>query len=233
MGRFHINKHGVPAPCKAKPGNCPLGGDDQHFATEEDAQKYVDKINEQEHSLLPQIEKDSDLNKNKLGNELTKKTQLKITNMYKEAINSIKDYDYGSDDVPDTSDTDPVEQAEKYFDAVIRKHAGEDVDLNKYDFDWVEEVEDNQDSYMSLTNAYNPTAIEPEYGWDSNSDEAYSSDLMKAEEVNDFFEGRKEFIHDMVKKVQKVDWTQYGISQKEGEIEALRFFKDGDLMSIF
>ena len=26
MAKFHINKHGVPAPCKAKPGNCPLGG---------------------------------------------------------------------------------------------------------------------------------------------------------------------------------------------------------------
>ena len=25
MSRFHINKHGVPAPCKAQAGKCPLG----------------------------------------------------------------------------------------------------------------------------------------------------------------------------------------------------------------
>lgn len=31
MARFHINKHGVPAPCKAKSGNCPLGGDEKHY----------------------------------------------------------------------------------------------------------------------------------------------------------------------------------------------------------
>lgn len=224
MSRFHINKHGVPAPCKAKPGNCPLGGDDQHFKTKEEAQAYADKINEQKHSLLPQVE-------NVTGDTpMEHKTQLKMMSIYDEAIDALDDYTSGSEYAPETSEVDPVNQAEKYFDAVIRKHSGENVDLNKYDFDWVEEVEDNQDSYMSLTNAYSRTAIEPEYGWDSSSDEAYYDDLSKAEDTNEFFEGRKEFIHDMVKKVQKVDWTQYGMNQKEGEIEALKFLKDGDLM---
>jgi hypothetical protein len=27
MSKFHINKHGVLALCKAREGNCPLGGD--------------------------------------------------------------------------------------------------------------------------------------------------------------------------------------------------------------
>ena len=390
MSRFHINKHGVPAPCRAKPGNCPLGGDDQHFKTKEEAQAYADNINEKEHSLLPEVENntyfnldetefkglinkavnvvlkakdkqpreriegvvrsrswedktliirdETDFNKmreinmsdvlefeasknpyysdeykkelrenkkaqrrfrfseenlknfeNKfvkvkydgkefdgqvigsqyyyehdsgLINEhdsgliiqndkgevkhiknyrmqdldvtgdtpMEHKTQLKIMSIYDEAIDDLDDYTGGSEYAPETSEVDPVNQAEKYFDAVIRKHSGENVDLKKYDFDWVEEVEDNQDSYMSLTNAYSRTAIEPEYGWDSSSDEAYYDDLSKAEDTNKFFEGRKEFIHDMVKKVQKVDWTQYGMNQKEGEIEALKFLKDGDLM---
>lgn len=382
MSRFHINKHGVPAPCRAKPGNCPLGGDDQHFTTKEEAQEYSDSTNEKKHSLLPQVKNNTDFNldetefkglmnkavdvvlkakdkepreriegvvksrnwedktliirdeddfnkmreinmsdvsefkasknpyysneykkelrENKkaqrqfrfseenlknLENKFVKvkydgkefdgqvvgsqyyykhdsgliiqndkgevkhiknyrmqdldvtgdtprehEAQLEVMSMYDDAIDDLDDYTRGNEYAPDTSGVDPVSQAEKYFDAVIRKHSGKNVDLNKYDFDWVEEVEDNQDSYMSLTNAYSRTAIEPDYGWDSSSDDAYHDDLRKAEDTNEFFEGRKEFIHDMVEKVQKVDWTQYGMNQKEGEIGALEFLKDGDLM---
>ena len=52
MARFHINKHGVPAPCKAKQGNCPLGGEGSHFNNMEDAQEAADKANESEFGLL-------------------------------------------------------------------------------------------------------------------------------------------------------------------------------------
>lgn len=50
--KFHINKHGVPAPCRAKEGNCPLGGAEQHFPNLNDAQAYADKINEQKYGLI-------------------------------------------------------------------------------------------------------------------------------------------------------------------------------------
>ena len=52
MSKFHINKHGVPAPCKAKPGNCPLGGDETHFRSEEEAQAFVNNRMENEYGLL-------------------------------------------------------------------------------------------------------------------------------------------------------------------------------------
>lgn len=55
MAKFHINKHGVPAPCKAKPGNCPLGGDDTHFNSKEEAQLHADKLNEEKHGILPKV----------------------------------------------------------------------------------------------------------------------------------------------------------------------------------
>lgn len=55
MAKFHINKHGVPAPCKAKPGNCPLGGDETHFGSREEAQEAIDKINEEKHGLLSEM----------------------------------------------------------------------------------------------------------------------------------------------------------------------------------
>lgn len=52
MAKFHINKHGVPAPCRAKPGNCSLGGDENHYNTKEEAQAAVDKANEQKYGLV-------------------------------------------------------------------------------------------------------------------------------------------------------------------------------------
>lgn len=55
MTRFHINKHGVPVPCKAKPGNCPLGGDKQHFDNIEQAQAFADKLNEDRYGLFKSI----------------------------------------------------------------------------------------------------------------------------------------------------------------------------------
>ena len=38
MTKFHINKHGIPAICKAKEGNCPLGDNSAHFSSQEEAQ---------------------------------------------------------------------------------------------------------------------------------------------------------------------------------------------------
>lgn len=53
MSKFHVNKHGVPAPCKATKGNCPLGGDESHFDSKEEAQEYADKQNEKEYGVMP------------------------------------------------------------------------------------------------------------------------------------------------------------------------------------
>ena len=52
MSKFHINKHGVPAPCKAKQGNCPLGGENLHFSSEEEAQAFINNQMENEYGLL-------------------------------------------------------------------------------------------------------------------------------------------------------------------------------------
>lgn len=56
MSKFHINKHGVPAPCRATKGNCPLGGEGEHFNTQQEAQEYADKVNMEKHGYLPSIE---------------------------------------------------------------------------------------------------------------------------------------------------------------------------------
>lgn len=56
MERFHINKNGVPARCKAQPGKCPLGGEESHYNNEKDAQIAADKQNEQMFGLVPIID---------------------------------------------------------------------------------------------------------------------------------------------------------------------------------
>lgn len=55
--KFHINKHGVPAPCKATKGKCPLGGEELHFRTFDEAQAHADKIGENSFGLLPTRQK--------------------------------------------------------------------------------------------------------------------------------------------------------------------------------
>lgn len=56
MSKFHINKHGVPAPCRAKEGNCPYGGEDSHFDTQEEAQEYANKLHAEEFGVLDGID---------------------------------------------------------------------------------------------------------------------------------------------------------------------------------
>jgi len=76
MSKFHINKHGVPAPCRAKKGNCPLGGDETHFSSEKEAQKYIDEKNERDYDLMPKVS--SNKNKKKVPSDrerLTNKLQ--------------------------------------------------------------------------------------------------------------------------------------------------------------
>ena len=55
MAKFHINKHGVPAPCKATKGNCPYGGDDSHYKSQEEAQIAIDQVNEEKYGVMPEM----------------------------------------------------------------------------------------------------------------------------------------------------------------------------------
>ena len=43
---YHIAKNGAPAICTAQPGKCPLGNQDEHFDTVEEAQIYADELNQ-------------------------------------------------------------------------------------------------------------------------------------------------------------------------------------------
>lgn len=53
MTKYHINKHGVPAICRAQEGNCPIGSANQHFSTREEAREHADAEAEKEHGFIP------------------------------------------------------------------------------------------------------------------------------------------------------------------------------------
>lgn len=62
MSKFHINKKGVPAPCHAQQGKCPLGGDsgeEGHYNSVEEAQVEADRRNSEGHDLLPNMPKEN------------------------------------------------------------------------------------------------------------------------------------------------------------------------------
>jgi len=51
MAKFHINRAGNPGSCRAKPGNCPYGGESDHYTSKEDARE----VYEAQQELLAQI----------------------------------------------------------------------------------------------------------------------------------------------------------------------------------
>lgn len=88
--KYHINKNGKPAICKAKTGNCPLGGNDTHFKTKEAAQKYVDKKGKEEHGLLPSVE-DSVSKKTKVTKEAKPSREDKVKECFDRIEQGVKD----------------------------------------------------------------------------------------------------------------------------------------------
>lgn len=53
MTKYHINKYGLPAICKAQEGNCPIGDANRHFETRAEAKEHADTEAEKEHGFLP------------------------------------------------------------------------------------------------------------------------------------------------------------------------------------
>lgn len=54
MSRYHINKKGIPALCKAEKGGCPFG---THYETKEEASNEYNKEMSLEHGILPETSK--------------------------------------------------------------------------------------------------------------------------------------------------------------------------------
>lgn len=378
MSKYHINKKGVPAPCKATKGNCPLGGDESHFNTQEEAQTYADKVNAEEHSLLPGVqgnnrfgmekeqfdnlknkavslnyendkgeqesldgnvkevnwedntitvrnkddikdEREINLNsvsdfessrnnyfskeykqelrdqnkpqdKFRFSEEKLKQTEgkyvvvdydgkrfdgkvidsnyidrnnsgliienengevkhiknyrmqdldttgetledhkyrLEVNKIHDEFEKNSSDYDAGDPEALEEAEQNPQEQVDNYIEASIRKNSGENVDLSKYNYDWTEEVERNQEDYTDVDyGGYADTSGPNE----SFSEERFEEALSQSEEVNEYYDLKKDQVNDVFDSVRKVDWRKHGYkTQVEGENQAMRDLMDEGL----
>lgn len=52
MAKYHIKKDGTPGICRAKVGNCPLGGEENHYDSIEDARFEAERINDEKYGLV-------------------------------------------------------------------------------------------------------------------------------------------------------------------------------------
>mgnify|MGYP001075635259 CR=1 FL=1 len=219
MSKFHINKNGVPAPCRAKEGNCPYGGSDSHYDTYEEAQKAATAKLESEHGLLATAETKNPEYEAKIDEVFTEVAKY----LEKMDYDSRPDYDEFSREIEAADDL-----VRKYFKAKIEaKKEGKDLDEVGKEFRGkFDTPEVDKDSFYS---------IEP-YGeadfrevWTSSSEDAYNEALMEAEKVEDYYYDRLDFTDEAIYMVEQVDWTKYGVSQREGEIEALEYMYENDL----
>ena len=101
MAKFHINKKGVPALCRAKDRNCPFGGGEKHFDNKEQAQQFIDKKNEKEHGLLAS---------NIFTEEKKKKDIINRRKLIKVLENNGFDY-YDESDLADVSELELTQKA--------------------------------------------------------------------------------------------------------------------------
>lgn len=57
MTKYHIKKDGMPGACAARPGNCPLGSDDEHFDNKLDAIMAAEEKLSQESRFLESVKR--------------------------------------------------------------------------------------------------------------------------------------------------------------------------------
>lgn len=219
MSKFHINKHGVPSPCRAQKGNCPYGGEDSHYDSMEEAQIAANKMNEADYGLLATSETENP------------EYDAKVDEVFTEVAEYLGKKDDenrpNSDDFQDEMNA-ADDLARKYFKAKIEaKRKGKDMGEVNKEFDGkVDTPEVERDSFYSIQPSGTTDFREV---WTSSSEEAYNDTLREAEKVKDYYYDRLDFTDEAIYMVEQVDWTKYGKTQREGEIEALEYMYDNDL----
>lgn len=168
------------------------------------------------------------------GDTLKEHKQIKKLKEFEGFIenNLLEDYD----SEPGHSDTadfeNPSTFINNYFQAIIDKEKGLDVDVKKTDkHSFQDDLDRDSGAYDDSSKYYH----DRERGggqyaeWTENSEQWYEEDVKAAEENEIFVEDRKELIDEMVKKVKETDWTSYYDTQEEGEINALEYLYDSGI----
>lgn len=181
MSKFHINKHGVPAPCRAKSGNCPLGGEDSHFATRADAQAFVDKQSASKHGLLPTTQKE--VPKYEVSQEAFDEVFIGPYEVRGFLLCGIDSLQFGSMDIDDTTVNEPSEDKyeaalKEIYKVIPREYTeynvdkiavmikGQDVATHISSYMLSRELEETHDMNLETVAEYAPEELLEIYGYD-------------------------------------------------------------------
>lgn len=80
MPKYHVKKDGTPGVCHAKEGNCPLGGSENHFETQEEAYEHGQKQLEKEFGVV-ETAKEKAAGPELITKELLKQNAMGLTSM--------------------------------------------------------------------------------------------------------------------------------------------------------
>lgn len=156
MTKFHINKHGVPAQCNAKEGNCPLGGNDTHFKNKELAQAYIDSQLESEHGLLCGLSED--LNNQSLIESSDSLTEEEKKFVNKEIIFQYDLHDYIDDD---GTEQEKLEQIARFLgDDTVIKEIAEIKMKNQIDEVRIDSIEARFQDLIERANAHTKNVLD-------------------------------------------------------------------------
>lgn len=89
MAKYHINKNGEVSACRARTRPCPLGGDNEHFDSKNEAMKFVEKKNKDKFGVLPGSKE-----KTKTTYGYTESEILKLKNLTDTLNNEIETKNY-------------------------------------------------------------------------------------------------------------------------------------------
>lgn len=207
MTKYHINIHGVPAPCKAEKGKCPRGGasgEDNHFGSLKEAEEFIQNDLSEKHGTIPGLGSNYERMDSEVG---------RIHDELAEEIDELPDYE-----LPENTDYKMYTQLDKYAKALQDKHDGKDVDLEKVRRDlsqtWINEVEIRGRSGDYAYESPDGSAV---YGskYKRYESEDYEADLEKADEAGEAFYERTEAINNAYNKLISTDWESLGSTKKE------------------
>lgn len=227
MTKYHINKHGVPAPCKAKEGNCPLGGNDTHFDNLEDAETYAHNKNEQEFSILPG-EETSGVNIKEEGKYLTglinRRSKAVEPNIPEGSLDVVDDLDTGAeiyDEFITRHENDPVNEAREMFDHLSHKK------LRRYESEGEYPLSDfsskqskgavNWDQRMSRHEAFLESEgyFDEDYSFGEEGRQKFKKSAAKRGELMRYAEDLTlEYAKDFEKKV-KLTYPKYSLEEED------------------
>ena len=202
MTKYHINKQGLPAPCKAQKGNCPFGGGENHYDTIDQAQQAADEINQKQFGLITEI------------------TTLDAADFI--AVTSEEIF---TEDLAYAIDPDTLEEINQYIideheldidnddeSATVFMEISEEIDIEDI-FDIMKD-EFNHDE--SLNTTINQLAIQYSIGQNNVSD-VYANSVLKEVDVNTLNNISSESIdvsdNDVTNTIDKRKYKTYGFEK--------------------